>query len=613
MENENTKDLWAAIKSMGNFSDSSYDKNIERDMKSELGLRKNESLQKLQPEMVFNAFFRVISPLSAMYEDILCLFEDCGANKTSENVEIEFQSSKTSSVRFNIKHFIEAKSKFEDVKTCIKKISVNERKIQKIWSLRPEESYCKKEEIRNALFRKWEDEYWDKPGQWPEVSLNFEKAAKDLPISGLLLKSFECWQALYDFYRSTDRINWRDHIGQYSKQQRALLICETDHCLFSVLFSLYYYAERYLDFSKEKKEEVKDKLTGFLEIFHIEDQYVEKNMQVWREFLSLPVWKKRHEVYSIWIFTQIAAAFPKECVTFRIKDGKLIFPFLGACLATVKLDDTEFDIWTELRTQTIVAPVGKGRKKGIQPDYSIVCGDEKNIQDTVVVVECKQYKRANIKNFSEAIMDYAFNRPKAKVLLADYGEINLERITAAIKGIPGERYEVFSRCRPQNESAVSFLGTIRGSLCRYADFFKVDPNFSMELVLVWNGTLETQDYDLHMNFINDGTLRRVSYQAQNIDGVEYSGDTRKSPGEERIHIKKWNQGVYDVWVNNYSEECDFWNGCPIVSVKTGRGQIMEIEPQKSDPGEGNWWHVLKIDTRMNIGYIINKMETVLRY
>ena len=75
MKNENTKHLWDAIKKMGRFSDSYYDKCIESEMKSELGIIKNESLQDLQPEVVFNAFLKVMSPLSMMYEDILYLFE----------------------------------------------------------------------------------------------------------------------------------------------------------------------------------------------------------------------------------------------------------------------------------------------------------------------------------------------------------------------------------------------------------------------------------------------------------------------------------------------------------------------------------------------------------
>lgn len=613
MRNENTKGLWNAIKKMGKFSDSYYDKNIEWDMKNKLGLNKNESLQELSPEVVFNTFFEVLSPLSIMYEDILCLFEHCKASKSSRNIEIEFQSGKTSFVIFNVRHFIEAKSKFDNVKICVKKILVNENRIQRIWSLRSGENFCQTEEIKNAIFHKWADEYCNNKDRWPEVLLDFKELAKDLPITELLVKGFECWQALFDFYRLIDRKNWLDHIDEYSELERELLWAESDHCLLSILYNLYYYAEGYLTFSESRKEDIINQLTEFLEAFHFTDQYVEKNIQVWQEFLKLPVWEKRHEVYSIWIFTQIIAAFPRECVTFWIKDETLIFPFSGARLASIKLNNKVFDVWTELRTNAMITPIGKGRKKAIQPDYSIVCGDENNIQDTVVVVECKQYKKANKKNFSEAIIDYTLNRPNAKVLLVDYGKVNPERIYIAAKKISRDRYNLFSKFRPQNENVAKFSKIISKFLFQYANFFELDQNFSMKIVLLWDGRPEMQDYDLYLNFINDDELQELSYHTENIDGSEYSGDIRKSPGEEWIKVEKWKDGIYDIWVNNYSKEIDFKNGDPTILVKIeNMAQIIEIKAPNSDSKKLNWWHVLKINTQLNFGYIINQMETEMK-
>lgn len=52
----------------------------------------------------------------------------------------------------------------------------------------------------------------------------------------------------------------------------------------------------------------------------------------------------------------------------------------------------------------------------------------------------------------------------------------------------------------------------------------------MKIVLIWEGKLEMQDYDLYLNLINDDELQELSYHTQNIDGSEYSGDIRKSSG-----------------------------------------------------------------------------------
>lgn len=609
MENANTKDLWDAIKKMGNFSDSYYDQGIESDVKKELRLSKNDNLSKVQPELLFNAFFMAISPLSIMYEDILHLFEQCKANKSSKNIEIEFQSEKFSNTKFNIQHFIEARRKLEKVKTIGKRITINEEKMGNIWSLLQHNAYVDKRKIKNDSYNKWAGEYTNIENRWPETHLDFRELVDELPIRELLIKSFDCWQALLTFYRTTDRMKWRENIGKYSELEEKLLWNETDRCLLAILTSLYYFAERYSVLSSDEQKEIREQLAKFLEAFHVTNHYVEENMQAWKEFLRLPVWEKRHEVYSVWIFTKMIAAFPKEHITFHIQDETLVFPFSGACLATVTLRKETFAIWTELRTQAVVPPIGKSRKNAIQPDYSIVHGDENNIQNTDIVVECKQYKRASVKNFSEAIIDYGCNRPNAIVLLADYGEINQDRICAAVKGISRERYDVFSKCRPQNENVEKFVNTIRKVLMRDMEFFEIDSKLSMQFELTWDGEEKMQDYDLYMNLKKDSVLQEISYQKQNINGVIYSGDIQISPGREWIRVDVWDKGIYDVWVNNYTADLDFFEGNPIVTVKSKHMEKgMEIKPQKSGSKGQNWWHILTIDMRMNIGYVVNKME-----
>ena len=134
----------------------------------------------------------------------------------------------------------------------------------------------------------------------------------------------------------------------------------------------------------------------------------------------------------------------------------------------------------------------------------------------------------------------------------------------------------------------------------------------MKIVLIWDGRPEMQDYDLYLNFIND-EQQELSYHTQDIDGSEYSVDIRKSPGEEWIKVEKLKDGIYDIWVNNYSKEIDFKNGDPTILVKLkNMAQVIEIKAPKSDSKKLNWWHVLKINTQLNVGYIINKMENEMK-
>lgn len=41
----------------------------------------------------------------------------------------------------------------------------------------------------------------------------------------------------------------------------------------------------------------------------------------------------------------------------------------------------------------------------------------------------------------------------------------------------------------------------------------------------------------------------------------------------------------------------------------GTAQTMEIKPEKQDSETADWWHVLRVDTRYNTGYLINRMES----
>lgn len=54
---------------------------------------------------------------------------------------------------------------------------------------------------------------------------------------------------------------------------------------------------------------------------------------------------------------------------------------------------------------------------------------------------------------------------------------------------------------------------------------------------------------------------------------------------------------------------DFMDGNPTIFVKLeDMKETLKINYKKTDPKDLNWWHILKIDTRLNIGYIINKMK-----
>src|SRR5207248_407579 len=85
------------------------------------------------------------------------------------------------------------------------------------------------------------------------------------------------------------------------------------------------------------------------------------------EFLSLPMWKYRHELYSNWVATRVIAVLSDQGPTVHSAHGAIRFRFSGTHLATFDQPRPRLHLWTELRS-LLKEPVGKGRSAGIQPD-----------------------------------------------------------------------------------------------------------------------------------------------------------------------------------------------------------------------------------------------------
>lgn len=622
MRNQDTANLWMALKKLGNFKDTYYDKSILDDLRCELSIGADgdieKRIQEFAPERVLDAFFAVISPLSAMYVDILNLFEHCDASRSAENVTIEFDTSESKCTRFDVSHFIHAEQVLETVRELTNKILPTMEEARDLWGIL-DWSRHNTLNVYNGTFREWEEEYFGKKSSWPKKKLDFTFVVDNLPIRDELIKAFGFWQTLFAFYQNTcpdrnvkEMLKNRSDLDDNGNISYELLRAEIDHCLLYTLKNLYFIAENFSRASEEVQAQYRVKLDTMIQHIQYKEEYVEKYKRVWKEFLMLPVWKHRHEVYSIWIFTRIMKEIPDKYVKYHAKDGVLSFPFSGACLASVTINSVTYDIWTELRTKAIVKLVGKGRTKNIQPDYSIVCGDPENIMDSIMTIECKQYKKSSTYNFSSALIDYTHNRPIATAYLVGYGKIAISKVEEAMAEIPRNRYELFSHCRPGTESADRFSNTVFQALIRKSNMIPINNHNSTIFSLFWDTEdpmNKRQDLDLHLIFQQSGSdqSRCLSYFNNEISGAQYSGDVRIVPGLEQIVIRHFESGVYDLWVNNFTSSIPFELGKPVLVVTMpSEKESIKIElPYNSDD---HWWHVLRIDSDFRVIQIINKRE-----
>lgn len=135
--------------------------------------------------------------------------------------------------------------------------------------------------------------------------------------------------------------------------------------------------------------------------------------------LSLPAWRKRHELFAVWVATEIIAAAEGHEVKVNHEEGELRFAFREAKIADIVSARPVLSLFSERRTP-LDSPIGKGRKRNVQPDYGL-WREGWAAEECVLVVEVKHYKRSDGRNFRDALVDYARAHPFAVVMLVNYG------------------------------------------------------------------------------------------------------------------------------------------------------------------------------------------------
>ena len=155
-----------------------------------------------------------------------------------------------------------------------------------------------------------------------------------------------------------------------------------------------------------------------------------------QSYLSLPIWKKRHELYAVWIATEIVNALPDHRCEVHHEDGRIAFAFRETLVATVKASWPPVRLISERRVP-LAAPIGEGRSGNVQPDYGL-WRRESGMETCGLVVEVKHYKRSAPASFSDVLIDYARALPNAQVYLVNHGPVG-----SATKNVPDE---LLSRC-----------------------------------------------------------------------------------------------------------------------------------------------------------------------
>ena len=231
--------------------------------------------------------------------------------------------------------------------------------------------------------------------------------------------------------------------------------------------------------------------------------------------LSLPAWRKRYELYGVWVATSIMGALEDHEVTVNHANGELKFAFGESRIADVETSRPKVSLYSERRTP-LASPVGKGRVSSVQPDFGLwACRSRQD--DCVMIIEVKHYKRRSRSNFREALIDYANAHPRAMVVLVNYGPVG-----SAFADLPkaiSDRCKMIGYLNPENPLAqdsfrkavqtcvgTPFIKTIGNEQSVSAEVIVVDSSQSMSQILRSDWFMgfidELKDSDLKFAFVD---------------------------------------------------------------------------------------------------------------
>jgi len=353
-------------------------------------------------------------------------------------------------------------------------------------------------------------------------------------------------------------------------------------------------------------------LTRAVELIPVKQQWIDESYQELLDLLNLPTWKRRYELYSVWVGTRLLNIAKQHAsqLEFHPRDRVLSFAFGGSSLASYVAHGERFSIHCEVRSELVGA--SRKRKRAIQPDFRVLRegGTATTNDATRLVVECKHYLQPSISNFSSAANDYARSCCFATVLVVNHGPVteaalldalepevrNRARFIGDVAPNASDELQAFLRTALFSAPATLSSAPVQRSQPR-ADATSVvipvgelaHPQVSLEVE--WDETL--QDIDLALAFDLDTTNEQVMVDFRNRGGLEAPffakllEDVREGPGTESINIYQLNAKRYEVIVRNYSEPGHFPAGHLRGRITLGNSTLV-VNPPTHGVHLGDW-------------------------
>lgn len=625
-----------------------YDVELVRELKKKLYPNATHSLdwelRNASPtaETFLDVFFSSLKPFSQMLRDVLRMFEEAGARRSDENLRIAFNFNKASKeLALTLHEFREVEAFFRRItKPVVERLwdsntlsLLTDDVLQVLKSFGLSSSTYNTSQVRDRHVHQWIREN-GRPNWLPFPGFpksGDEELDKRIGMAeGLIHYMIEEILKLGKTYRefesrllemnSDDRKrvkgDERADINDDEKPRRSFIHAAHDFWPNSFAEHVCLGIESVNDLVDKKKISAARLSAGINTGFDRPPRRertlisIEKDL---RELINLPIWKKRHELYAVWVATRIADALNDFSWEWHPDGDTLRFPFAGVELATLRSNDGGTHIfWTEKRT-----PLKDGRafgRKHIQPDYRIMTIPSHRDESTSLVVECKQYRKWSRSNFGKALDDYAKGCPNASVVLVNYGPTD-PGILDLVDHSRRNRTFLLGNFKPKGEEALAmFRDMVRGA---YTTLLVPRIMGAVELELTWGPMFH--DLDLHL-FIRPNGIdpdQHIGFGSTQGSLVElpwakWAEDIRTSPpGIERIIIDRWLDADYEVMVHDYSETPNFPDGD--VSVRVSMGSGIKEYVFRPRGGIGAWWYVCRIHGETGRMEEMNSIHTECPY
>lgn len=442
MSNQQTLDAWNKFLKVGGIEPNGRDKDFVDALRNYLDPKATtieEAVSSSTTDMLVKGFFSGIAPFSTMMLEIMKFFTQASEKYGKNQWEISVDGAFLDEDEFQkFRNFIEKSQSMFHVPALDWK---------SIWCIF--KTAQKFEDISTQLNKRAKEEYittgYDDIDRWlvfyrsieeypplPPMILNISAGKGPLAeVAALCLIAHNKITSLYK-NRSQLKNNVKyDNSTQDALDLNNILKNEIDFWLGSTITSL----TCALNLDDNNKREFTTQLQEQFSQFKYIDHSISTNSDDLEKLLSFPVWHKRHELYAVWIATEITSAIQEHDVELHAHtdDGKLTFPFKQTLIATVHSSAPELQLYAE-KYEALDSPKGKGRKAGVQPDYSL-WQEKNNVLVCPLVVEVKHYKRNARRSFSHALEDYANAHPDAEILLINHGPVSdmLDNVEQHIK------------------------------------------------------------------------------------------------------------------------------------------------------------------------------------